>query len=141
MQKYGWVATEPGSQVDVIIPRCSTDSTSSFRTIMDIGYMRSYENFGRAQVTCADGCRCEGVVLDALWKDLSSQVDTQPIEVVFKKESIEEEDCIVSIRVLNETSSTQHKFSLMYVRLKIEAQRDTSDDEYKRAWKNWIGVT
>lgn len=138
-QKWGWVATSKGSWLKATIPQCLGVKDVAH---IDIAFLRSYENFGKARVMCQNGCKCEDTILDGTWGSQSTQIDVQSIEVAIDDEREHEgESCSVYVQVENETASGGHQFTLMYIQLrKVELKEDSAVAK-AGLWREWLGET
>ncbi len=61
---------------------------------MELGYLRSYENMGRAAVSCEGGCSCKAWTLEGHHDQRNSQTFLQGFPVS------QADECIIAVRVL-----------------------------------------
>jgi hypothetical protein len=75
-----------------------------------IMYLKSYEHMGTARVSCATGCACSPLVLDAHETTRRDSLETvaPPLHVHGQPHAT----CVLRVRLLPETSSGEHKFKL-----------------------------
>jgi hypothetical protein len=72
-RRWGWTANAPGAWAELQfdsrhnISAGAQEKQDGPSTSVMLGYMRSYENMGDAQVDCA-GCSCEPTVMNGTWE-------------------------------------------------------------------------
>ena len=116
--KPGWVATDAGSACSFAydIP---VDSNATAHSI-GVGYLKSYAHMGRVAFTCELQCQCKPTILEAHHELKISPLDlayvsariTAPPPSSFSSVPSASRRCGFQLRVLNETSSGEHKFKL-----------------------------
>jgi hypothetical protein len=75
--------------------------------LVELAHLRSYEHMGRARIKCESGCTCEDLIMEAHQTDRNSQTFLQHVYVS------QASQCVVSVTVLPESSSGEHKFKVM----------------------------
>ena len=81
---------------------------------ISLEYLASYEHMGMAEVSCVGGCSCtprQPLVLDAAWRQNTSEPRSALLGVSAAKE------CLLRVRVRNETRSGEHRFKLIGLRV------------------------
>ncbi|KAG2488213.1 hypothetical protein HYH03_013207 [Edaphochlamys debaryana] len=127
LPKWGFVATEPGSELRVMISTKTGDAnTANDNVIVELGFLRSYENVGRFMVRCIEGCVCPEASLDGLHEHRNSQTFLHGLNVS------QAERCVISITVLPETSTGKHKVKITGVMV----SEDTAAKRFEN-WKAW----
>ena len=140
-RKPGWIATAPGHSIDVRVstlitaasaggsvvppyalprqrqPPNGTAQTRGWPLQVVIGYLRSYQHMGRANVTCVKGCTCFPSTIDAHSSEKMSVLRLHELIVTPAAE------CVVRLEVLKESSSPdgEHKFKLLQVAVRGSA--------------------
>lgn len=106
-QKWGWIAEKPKSwitfKVDTTIPE---DAPKGRHTKIGVGYLASYENMGKAMVSCVENCECKQKVLDGHWTSRFSLLQIYNLRVSEHKE------CVIKVEVLSSTKSGGHKVKI-----------------------------
>jgi hypothetical protein len=74
--------------------------------LLQLAHLKSYEHMGQARIACAKGCTCNATTLDAHHSDRTSQTFLHGVMVS------QAPQCVVSITVLPETHSGEHKFKV-----------------------------
>jgi hypothetical protein len=127
--KIGYVATEVGASLGLCLP------TLPGKSHLWIGYLRSYEHMGRAGVTCAGTCRCEPMEIDGNEiRDGVSVTDMQMLTLKERKPGVSRPltpewppsatgCCALTLRVLPESTTREHKFKLMSLLLGADVSR------------------
>ena len=62
--------------------------------LVEIRYLTSYERMGKAQVTCSEGCDCEGGVIDGMSQQHFSLPGSRTFDVTQSKE------CVLRLEVI-----------------------------------------
>jgi hypothetical protein len=75
------------------------------RVVLILGILRSYQHMGRARLGCDSGCECEPLDFDAHHSERNSVIN-----FLYHKVS-QSAVCVVSITVLPQSSSGEHKVS------------------------------
>ncbi|GIL63834.1 hypothetical protein Vafri_17825 [Volvox africanus] len=106
--KPGYVATQPGSrlQLRVNTDRSAVGSPPDGMVHVYLHHLRSYEHMGMASISCVSGCSCQEVAVDALIQDRVSQVYLAGLTAT------QSPDCIIQVKVLEQTNSGEHKFKV-----------------------------
>ena len=101
------------------------------QVVLWLGFLRSWEHMGRAQLRCEGGCECEVVMIDAhnsAFRNSVTAVQRAVLTLHVNKslalfESSERKQqgdacgCVMRLTVQSETSSGEHKFKLLSVLL------------------------
>ena len=109
-RKPGWVATEPGSYMEVSVStvfRSGGEEVPNAEVVLVL--LASYEHMGRATVVCMSGCECQAAEIDAHHTDRWS---TEQLHVLGVTPA---QRCVLRVQVRNETSSGEHKFKVLQV--------------------------
>lgn len=80
VQKWGYVAFEPGSSMEFEIDSRVAGSESETNRVV-LSYLASYESMGVARVKCVSGCKCQESEIDALWQEKASMLMTAEFAV------------------------------------------------------------
>ncbi|GAB4813470.1 hypothetical protein N2152v2_000516 [Parachlorella kessleri] len=112
-QKWAWTGSQPGAWAELAVDT-REDTTSNLtapvgpaiKTIVILGYLRSYESMGSAQVECVSGCTCDSAKLEGTWDRRATLMQMHEIWVT------QHADCRVRVTILPETQSGAHKISL-----------------------------
>lgn len=106
-QKYGYISTEPGSRLSVKVDTTAGIQTSDAANMtVELLYLRSYEHMGKASVACTSGCSCSKKILDGHQSERSSQLHVLTVLVS------QSPACVITVTVLNDTRSGDHKVKL-----------------------------
>ncbi|PNG99591.1 hypothetical protein TSOC_014627, partial [Tetrabaena socialis] len=102
--KPGYVATRPGARLQLRLDtdRSAVGSAADEKVHVYVHHLRSYQHMGSAKLSCASGCSCAEVVVDAHITEQASQVYMAELVASQSKE------CVVE--VLPKSSSGEHKF-------------------------------
>ena len=114
--KPGWVATAPGSVLHLQINTKFDGTPEDEESEVFVTYLQSYEHMGSANISCVSGCACEAASVDAHVGDVKASV---PVRAGLSV--TQHRDCILSIEVLPETTSGEHKFKIVHASVKIDA--------------------
>ncbi|GLI61503.1 hypothetical protein VaNZ11_003832 [Volvox africanus] len=123
LPKWGFVSDVPDQYIKFKINTLSNRTRSDAMVTAELGHLRSYENMGRAGVQCEGGCTCNYWTLDGHQESRTSQTFLQAFMVT------QAEDCIISVRVLKETSSGKHKVKITGIMV--------SEDPEAAAFQDW----
>jgi hypothetical protein len=77
--------------------------------LLQLAHLKSYEHMGQARIACDSGCSCNVTVLDGHQEPRNSQTF---LHSVFVSQAPE---CVVSITVLPDTGSGEHRCKLIGV--------------------------
>lgn len=133
--KPGLVASRAGSAANVSIdarPRHRSQNESILgQPFVDIHYLRSYEHMGVAELACYGGCACGTARLQGHWTRRTSEDVRHRLALNIPQTPSKTTPavggnrldgstgaaelvppCLLSVRVLNESSSGEHKFKL-----------------------------
>ncbi|PNH01068.1 hypothetical protein TSOC_013069, partial [Tetrabaena socialis] len=123
--KPGYVATRPGARLQLRLDtnRSAVGSAADEKVHLYVHHLRSYQHMGSAQLSCASGCSCAEVVVDAHITDRVSQVYMAELVASQSKE------CVVEVQVLKETKSSEHKFKVSGV---VVAERAGKENAMNR---------
>ena len=72
-----------------------------------MAHLKSYENMGKAELSCAGDCRCNATVVDAHQEDKTSQTFLAQVMVT------QAPNCLLQFAILPETRSGKHKFKVI----------------------------
>ena len=72
-----------------------------------MAHLKSYENMGKAELSCAGDCRCNATVVDAHQEDKTSQTFLAQVMVT------QAPNCLLQFAILPETRSGKHKFKII----------------------------
>ncbi|KAG2488939.1 hypothetical protein HYH03_012560 [Edaphochlamys debaryana] len=108
--KWGFVAREPGAELVVRLDTrrrvAAGAGPAPNTTQVYFHHLKSYEHMGKAEFRCSSNCTCEPLTVDGHHDKLISQTYIAPMLVSASA------DCRVTIRVLHDTSSGEHKFKV-----------------------------
>ncbi|MEW5300373.1 MAG: hypothetical protein WDW36_003309 [Sanguina aurantia] len=125
--KKGYVATAVGAELRFNVST-SRDGVPGSKVSVHVSYLASYQHMGVASITCVSGCECEPTELDAHITELVSQTYLHPLLAT------QSEDCLVSVMVVERTSSGEHKVKIngvvMSERTEEEAKSRRPDDRF-----------
>jgi len=124
--KLGFVATRAGASMGLCLPA----PTAGTKSHLWLGYLRSYEHMGRLSVSCSGSCRCAApAVIDAhemrdgvsvtdvkglsLRAPTAGEAEHSPLFPPWAANGSDAGCCALTLRVLEESSSGEHKFKLM----------------------------
>ncbi|GAX81637.1 hypothetical protein CEUSTIGMA_g9065.t1 [Chlamydomonas eustigma] len=114
--KWGFVATKEGSVLKLEVDtRASTQTGDTDEVLVEVAYLKSYENMGQAQVSCEAGCNCTPTTADGHQVERNSLLHLHNFYVTQAKE------CHIVVRVLPTTNSGKHKFKLAGIMISEEA--------------------
>ncbi|KAG1660750.1 hypothetical protein FOA52_010624 [Chlamydomonas sp. UWO 241] len=129
--KWGFISTTAGSALKVKVDTRASASASADNSdvMVQIAYLQSYENMGKASITCEGGCACPASTpIDGHNPgDKTSQTHLHAFYVS------QAEDCIIVFTVLPETGSGQHKVKLTGVIISEESGKQAE-------WRNTRAV-
>lgn len=127
--KWGYVATQPGSTLDLqLSTQISSSNQSSAGTpaagagaaaaaaqpgppaAVVLVFLQSYEHMGTANVSCVSGCTCTSITIDAHRKNQVSLPGLAQLEAVSQHPR-----CVLRVTVGSNSSSGQHKFKVLGV--------------------------
>ncbi|KAG2429693.1 hypothetical protein HYH02_013951 [Chlamydomonas schloesseri] len=128
LPKWGYVATIPNADIKFKVNTKSTGTRTQEVTV-ELGYLRSYENMGRANVSCEGGCACKTWTLEGHHDQRNSQTFLQGFPVS------QAEECIIAVRVLETSSTGKHKVKISGVMVSEDPENRPFDN--KAAW-DWI---
>ena len=122
--KLGYLANDIGSSIGFCFPAPDAGEKAergAQRTALWVGYLRSYEHMGRASLGCSGRCRCRADVIDAHETKRSVSVtDVRRVELVWTpRRKVTAVDvggcgsCTLTMTVLSNSSSGEHKFKVM----------------------------
>ncbi|GIL54431.1 hypothetical protein Vafri_9966 [Volvox africanus] len=131
LPKWGFVSDVPDTYIKFKINTLSNRTQNDAMVTVELGHLRSYENMGRAGVHCEGDCTCNYWILDGHQEAHTSQTFLQAFKVT------QAEDCIISVRVLRETSSGKHKVKITGIMV--------SEDPEAAAFQNsasfdWVSI-
>jgi hypothetical protein len=110
--KPGWIARNPDAtwqvQINTDFSGQVGDQLATTRVV--ITYLLSHQHMGRAVVSCVSGCACEPSVIDA-----HEAVTKHSINRLHEVHVSASRACILQIKVLQQSSSGQHKFKVSQV--------------------------
>ncbi|KAG2493701.1 hypothetical protein HYH03_008215 [Edaphochlamys debaryana] len=106
MPKWGFVSTKPGSELRISVSTRTRHEAKKDSAIVELGYLRSYDNVGRFKVKCVEGCACEDTTLDGLHDQKNSQTFLHSLNVS------QADRCVISITVLPDSSTGKHKVKI-----------------------------
>lgn len=116
--KWGFVANTTGSFLRIHIDTVSASKTESVgdddKVIVELAYLRSYENMGIGKVTCEGGCNCEESKMQGHHDERNSQLHLHNFLVS------QSHDCIIRVTVSDETTSNSHKVKVAGVTISEE---------------------
>ncbi|KDD72804.1 hypothetical protein H632_c2877p0, partial [Helicosporidium sp. ATCC 50920] len=104
-QKWGWQTSQPGAALEFTVDARNLGKPND-KVRVSLGVLRSWERVGHAEVRCVSGCTCAATKLDPLWKSKSSQMSFMGVEVT------QHSECVVSLTLLDSTSTKGHHFAL-----------------------------
>ena len=116
-KKRGLTALLPGSRLEIEL---DTVPMEGGQPIIAVEFLASYEHMGVAKVECIKGCTCKATIIDALWERKSSERASQHMHVSAA------DNCVVRATLLNATTSREHKFKLIGIRVG-EEHKHTAD--------------
>ncbi|KXZ48764.1 hypothetical protein GPECTOR_25g348 [Gonium pectorale] len=125
LPKWGYVSDVPGMDIKFKINTMSSAGKTN-DVIVELGYLRSYENMGKAAVACEGGCRCEPWFLDGIQEARNSQTFLQAFKVS------QAEECIIA-----DTTSGKHKVKL--TGLMVSEEPDSHAFNNWAAW-DWVAM-
>ncbi|GLI61581.1 hypothetical protein VaNZ11_003996 [Volvox africanus] len=123
LPKWGYVSDVPDKYIKFKINTLSNRTQSDTLVTVELGHLRSYENMGRAGVQCEGGCTCNYLILDGHHASRTSQTFPHPFKVT------QSEECIIAVKVLQETSSGKHKVKITGIMV--------SEDPVVAAFQDW----
>ena len=112
------MATTPGASISLAFELGSDRGERS--AALWLGFLRSYEHMGRAEVSCSGGCACNDDVIEA--HDVKDGVSVTDVRRVIlrlkprrnaKRKGEGGRPCNVRLRVLRQSTSGEFKFKLM----------------------------
>ena len=112
--KPGYIATEPGAELELCFRVPPTDSTGHFE--LWLAYLESYKRMGVATAACVLGCACQTLRLDA---HIDARVSQPKLARLIVKATVQLEPasdacpCVVRLTNTASTRSGQHKFKLV----------------------------
>lgn len=95
MPKWGFVSDVPERFAKFQVNTKSTFVGNSAKVNVELGFLRSYENMGRAAVSCEGGCSCEPWTLDGHHEQHNSQTFLHAFQVS------QAEECVIVVRILH----------------------------------------
>ncbi len=131
--KWGYVATRPGSTLDLQLSTQMSSSSSSSSSnqssaatsaagdgaaavpvlpaaAVNLVFLQSYEHMGTANVSCISGCTCASITIDAHWKNQVSLPGLAQLDTVSQHPR-----CVLRVTVGSSSSSGEHKFKVVGV--------------------------
>ena len=130
--KPGWVSTAPSSELCMAI---DVDFGKLVDHFISLTVLSSYQHMGQAEVTCISGCVCDNNTIDGHVPDHKHSV---PKELEFRlfqhhpgsnlsgsggnnssNNNSSVSRCIIQLKVLQESSSGEHKVKVMQLAIKI----------------------
>eukprot|EP00798_Chlamydomonas_sp_ICE-L_P012237 gene12236-15377_t len=121
--KPGFVTKTPGAvlevEVDSLFPELQGGGPgygTAPQVEAMIKYTRSYDGWGKVQVTCTSGCTCSPTDIDASSTEQTSLLTLAPVAVTQHRQ------CRLKLTVLNETSSDGHRFKLSSVSVQYQEE-------------------
>ncbi|EFJ42302.1 hypothetical protein VOLCADRAFT_107349 [Volvox carteri f. nagariensis] len=123
LPKWGYVGDAPDKYIKFKINTQSTGADKNAQVTVELGYLRSYENMGRAAVQCETGCSCTPWILDGHHDPRTSQTFLHAFKAT------QAEECVISVRIVKETTSGKHKVKITGAMV--------SEDPDARAFQNW----
>ncbi|KAG2493702.1 hypothetical protein HYH03_008216 [Edaphochlamys debaryana] len=125
--KWGFVSEVPGSELRILVSTKTEHEARKDNVLVELGYLRSYENVGRFKVKCVEGCACENTTLDGLHDQKNSQTFLHSLSVS------QAERCVISITVLPDSSTGKHKVKITGVM--VSEDPDSQHFENFAAWE------
>lgn len=121
--KWGYIAIKIGAVLKMLIdtrasaqplPGTEPDKKDAALVLVELAYLRSYENMGVVSITCEGDCTCTEGELNAHGTEKNSQVHLHNFY------ASQGEKCIVVVTVLDTTDSGYHKFKLSGIMISEE---------------------
>jgi len=112
-KKLGYVSSTVGSTLKIKVNTSAVVPPGGDKDVVGVTvtYLRSYEHMGQAVMRCASGCVCTQAVANGHHREHNSQSYQITLQATPHPE------CIVTVTVLPETSSGEHKFKVTAVML------------------------
>lgn len=133
-QKWGYIATEPGSVItfsfdtrtsaaaasnskSTTTTNNATNATTTAndnnndlpKSMLALQHLKSYQHMGSFSLECIANCTCTNTTVNSHWQQKISVPESHSIQVT------QHENCIMKVTVLNETSSGEHKVKIVGV--------------------------
>jgi hypothetical protein len=113
--KPGYLAKAPGARMVFEVDTAFEDVPNAGDLVeVLLTYVTSYDNWGKASISCISGCTCHPSVIDAL-----AQTHTS-LNALFTMRASRHPKCRIQVKVLPETSSKGHHFKVVNVVTRIE---------------------
>ena len=110
-RKCGWEASQPGAKITLQVDSAFQffqESLHTTKTVLQVGYLRSYEHMGKAVVACLGGCACNSTVLDGHWEKKESIMQFAQMGLHLRNSL----KCQISLEVLDSTRSGEYSFKI-----------------------------
>ncbi|KAG2447186.1 hypothetical protein HYH02_007929 [Chlamydomonas schloesseri] len=122
LPKWGYIAETPGAEIKF---KVNTNSTTVRRQelTVELGYLRSYENMGKAVVSCEGGCKCTPWTLEGHHDQRNTQTFLHGWRVS------QADECIIVVKVLEASNSGKHKVKISGLMV--------SEDPENLPFNNW----
>ena len=115
--KPGLVGQRPGDQLNLCLLERRQCTACSQRMVLWLGFLRSWSHMGVARVSCSGMCRCDTFTIDANNVEFKNSV-TAVVRREVNVSSVGAGDCCsLEVRVLEASTSGEHKFKVLSVLL------------------------
>lgn len=105
--KWGYVGREAGNRIAFKMDTQAGSGRREQLVQVEVAHLKSYENMGKVEVTCSNGCNCDKAVIDGHHELKNSQTFLQALMVSQAPE------CVLTFTISQDSSSGKYKFKVI----------------------------